>query len=74
MPIRNRRNFDPNRARRILRLLGMSNVEFMGRYNRTTGANARAPDVSAWLAGRRPMPDAAVVLLKALVWCARLRR
>lgn len=74
MPKRDRRTFDPARARRILRMLGMTATEFRDRYNRVTGASAHAPDVSAWLAGRRALPDAAVVLLKALVWCARNRR
>jgi hypothetical protein len=74
MPKRDRRIFDHARARKILRLLGLSSEAFRQRYNRVTGANARAPDVSAWLSGKRAIPDAAVVLLKALVWCARMAR
>jgi hypothetical protein len=74
MPVRSRRHFDPARARRILRLLGISDAEFRRRYNRATGASAHQPDVSAWLSGRRAIPDAAIVLLKAMVWCARRRR
>lgn len=74
MPIRNRRKFDHRRARRILDILDMSGETFRKSYNKHTGANAYASDVSAWLSGKRTIPDAAVVLLKALVWCARLRR
>ena len=67
MPIRHRRRFDPARVRRILNLLGMSNMDLLRLLNRQTGGAARAQDVSSWLTGRRALPDAAVVLLKALV-------
>jgi hypothetical protein len=74
MPRRDRRQFDPARARRILRLVGWSDAEFRRQYNSKTGAHAYAPDVSAWLNGRRAIPDAAVVLLKSAVRCARVKR
>lgn len=74
MPIRTRRNFCPNRARRILKMLGMSSKAFRIRYNAVTGGSAHPSDVSAWLKGTRTLPDAAVVLLKALVWCVQVSR
>ncbi|HYH39949.1 MAG TPA: hypothetical protein VD860_17135 [Azospirillum sp.] len=74
MPRRDRRQFDPARARRILRLLGWSAGELRRQYNDKTGAHAHPPDVSAWLSGRRTIPDAAVVLLKSAVRCARVKR
>jgi hypothetical protein len=74
MPIRHRRRFCPNRARRILDMLDMSGAAFADQLNRMTGASASRQDVSTWLAGRRPLPDAAVLLLKAMVREIRWRR
>lgn len=74
MPQTDRRPFPAPRARRILRLVGMNATQFRERYNRVTGQRTTAPLVSDWLTGKRPLPAAAVVYLKALVWCARSRR
>ena len=76
MPKRNEkyRPFDPARARRILRLLAMSQEEFRLLLNQKTRSNVLQPNVSAWMSGTRPLPDAAVLLLKWLVHCARGKR
>jgi hypothetical protein len=76
MPKRNEnyRPFDPARARRILRLVGMTQEDFRHLLNQKTRANVLQPNVSAWMGGSRPLPDAAVLLLKWLVSCARDKR
>jgi hypothetical protein len=76
MPRRNEkyRPFDPARARRILRLVGMTQEDFRLLLNRKTRSNVLQPNISAWMSGLRPLPDAAVLLLKGLVRCAREKR
>ncbi|UEM08013.1 hypothetical protein JL101_035780 (plasmid) [Skermanella rosea] len=76
MPKRNEkyRPFDPARARRILRLVGMTHEEFRLLLNQKTRSNVLQPNVSAWMSGSRPLPDAAVLLLKWLVSCGRDKR
>ena len=73
MPIRHprHRRFDPSRARRILRLVDMSQEDFRALLNRKASMSVHQPTVSAWMTGVRPIPDVAALLLKAIVTVAK---
>ena len=65
---------DPNRARRILRLVGMTHEEFRILLNHKASMCVHQPDVSAWMTGKRAFPDSAVLLLKGIVALAKTQK
>jgi len=64
----------PERANRILSVLGWSRAEFLRRLNRAAGTKHGKGDGWRWFSGERGFPDGAAVFLKLSLRIAQLER